>query len=152
MKKYELRIATRFSDEEKRRMVEAFIEYQRKDRTTLEAYAAHIGIPYYTFREWYRDPRYNPEWYRRHSSVIGVPAAEEKQDACIERYLELKKDREISLHEYAGISGIPYYTLRAWWREYCDRNGLERKGSENKTEDALHRDNHTSTAEGPHDI
>ena len=118
MKTYTMKVATKFSDEEESRMIENFLKKQRETGISIEAYASLIGIPRYTFRDWYRDPRYNPEWEDKHPNLKDIARFSDRREDAIRRYLELTKTREISLHEFAGIIGIPYYTLRSWWRDY----------------------------------
>ena len=56
----------RYTPDEKSEIMLTFIERRETEGISLRCYAGEIGIPYYTMRDMYRDPRYNPEWDRRY--------------------------------------------------------------------------------------
>lgn len=56
----------RYTPDEKSEIMLTFIERRKTEGISLRCYAGEIGIPYYTMRDMYRDPRYNPEWDRRY--------------------------------------------------------------------------------------
>lgn len=69
-----------YTSEMKAACIEAF--WKRKDIDPLHSirdHAAASGVPYYTFRDWYRDPRYNARFSRRHEycSSAGLRMPEE---------------------------------------------------------------------------
>lgn len=117
VREYNLRVASRYTDDEKRRMVADYLK-KRKKGTTLTSYASICGISKYTFRDWFRDPRYNPEWEVLHPDIIGEPPLSVDSENAIHVYENIYAPKGISLHEYAGITSIPYYTLRSWYRKY----------------------------------
>ena len=48
----------------KKKAVEDFWNQKDKDNLlSIRTYAALIGVPYYIFRDWYRDPRYNRRFF-----------------------------------------------------------------------------------------
>ena len=51
----------RYTPDEKSEIMLTFIERRKTEGISLRCYAGEIGIPYYTMRDMYRDPRYNPE-------------------------------------------------------------------------------------------
>ena len=57
----------RYTEEEKRAIVNTFLERRRAEGISLRWYACESGIPYYTLRDMYRDSRYNSEWMNRYS-------------------------------------------------------------------------------------
>ena len=121
--KYTLRVIEKFSDEEKKRMVSQFLRRNEEDGIGLERYAALIGISRYTFRDWYRDPRYNEKWSELRGKKAGSePQSDddryqsERAERIIADFQKRQESEGISLHEYAGLTGIPYYTLRYYWR------------------------------------
>lgn len=61
-----------YTKENRKEAVENF--WRRRDEgeyLSVRTYAALIGIPYYTFRDWYRDPRYNGRFF--YSRVLNSP-------------------------------------------------------------------------------
>lgn len=53
-----------YTKEMRKKAVEDF--WKQKDEykpLSIRTYAALIGVPYYTFRDWYRDPRYNEHFF-----------------------------------------------------------------------------------------
>lgn len=53
-----------YTMEMKKKAVEDFWNQKDKDNLlSIRTYAALIGVPYYTFRDWYRDPRYNRRFF-----------------------------------------------------------------------------------------
>lgn len=53
-----------YTIEMKKKAVEDFWNQKDKDNLlSIRNYAALIGVPYYTFRDWYRDPRYNRRFF-----------------------------------------------------------------------------------------
>lgn len=53
-----------YTIEMKKKAVEDFWNQKDKDNLlSIRTYAALIGVPYYTFRDWYRDPRYNRRFF-----------------------------------------------------------------------------------------
>lgn len=53
-----------YTIEMKKKAVEDFWNQKDKDNLlSIRTYAALIGVPYYTFRDWYRDPRYNGRFF-----------------------------------------------------------------------------------------
>ena len=118
MQEYQLRIATRYTDEEKSGMISDFIRERNRTSVSLDMYANRIGVSKYTFRDWYRDARYNPEWEEIHPKVRRISRSAKDSREAIRDFLKKKKKTGISLREYSGLTGIPYYTLRSWWRKY----------------------------------
>ena len=56
----------RYTPDEKSEIMLTFIERRKTEGISLRCYAGEIGIPYYTMRDMYRDPRYN-------AGEIGIP-------------------------------------------------------------------------------
>ena len=56
----------KYTPEEKRNITCLFIQRRKEEGISLRNYAGEVGIPYYTMRDMYRDPRYNPEWEHRY--------------------------------------------------------------------------------------
>lgn len=46
--------------------MDGFLEERDVLGTSLRDYAAKIDVRYYTFRDWYRDPRINKRYSERH--------------------------------------------------------------------------------------
>lgn len=116
MREYPLRIATKFTDEEKKRMVSRFLDERKRTGIGVERYSAIIGVPRYTFRDWYRDPRFNPEWDVLHPEIGHINSKSASPEEAMLLFERLNEEESISLHEFAGMIGVPYYTVRLWWR------------------------------------
>lgn len=56
----------KYTPEEKTAIMLLFLKRRKAEGISLRNYAGEIGIPYYTMRDIYRDPRYNPEWALRY--------------------------------------------------------------------------------------
>lgn len=59
----------KYSDKEKKRIMDRYWEMKLSDPgLSLRQFAGMQGIGYYTFRDWYRDPRYNRFWSMRYEN------------------------------------------------------------------------------------
>lgn len=47
-------------------MISEFLKEKTEKGRTISDFARIHGIPFYTFRDWYRDPAVNPEWPLRY--------------------------------------------------------------------------------------
>lgn len=51
---------------DRKAVLDRFWELKEKDPDfSLHDYAGQLGMPYYTLRDWYRDPRYNARFFKR---------------------------------------------------------------------------------------
>ena len=61
-----------YTNEMQKRAVKEFWKKKDEDSSfSIRTYSALIGVPYYTFRDWYRDPRYNGRFF--YSRVMNSP-------------------------------------------------------------------------------
>ncbi len=52
-----------YAKEKREQLVKTFFELQRSDvPVSIRSYAAHVGVKYYTFRDWYRDYKASAEY------------------------------------------------------------------------------------------
>ena len=66
----------RYSEEEKLNLVSEFLRRRSEEGISIRQFAGEKDIHYYTFRDFYRDPKYNPEWEGRYEySPQDNPAA-----------------------------------------------------------------------------
>ena len=53
----------KYAKEEKDQLVRKYFELQKSEvPVSIRTYAAHIGVKYYTFRDWYRDYKASAEY------------------------------------------------------------------------------------------
>lgn len=66
----------RYTEEAKALLVSQFLAQREAYGISLRAFAGINGIPYYTMRDMYRDPRFNQKWKDRYCfSTQDNPAA-----------------------------------------------------------------------------
>ena len=66
----------RYSEETKMELVRSFLKRRDEEGISMRQFAGENNIPYYTFRDFYRDPKYNPEWENRYEySLQDNPSA-----------------------------------------------------------------------------
>lgn len=52
-----------YTNEEKDKMVKTYFKLQKSEvPVSVRTYAAHVGVKYYTFRDWYRDYKARSEY------------------------------------------------------------------------------------------
>ncbi len=52
-----------YANEKRRQLVRTFFDLQRADvPVSIRSYASHVGVKYYTFRDWYRDYKASAEY------------------------------------------------------------------------------------------
>ncbi len=52
-----------YAKETRRQLVRTYFELQKADvPVSIRSYAAHVGVKYYTFRDWYRDYKASAEY------------------------------------------------------------------------------------------
>ena len=56
----------KYSEEEKKKLVGTFLKRRKEEGISMRMFAGSVGIPYYTFRDFYHDPKYNPDWENRY--------------------------------------------------------------------------------------
>lgn len=68
-----------YTKEMREKSLENFWKQKDEDNLlSIRTYAALIGVPYYTFRDWYRDPRYNKRFFctrRTHQKQANTKAS-----------------------------------------------------------------------------
>lgn len=72
-----------YNDENKRNFIERFRAERNQSFVSIRAFANRNGIPYYTFRDWYRDERFNPQQEERKlysTSPVGINIKGKKND------------------------------------------------------------------------
>ncbi len=109
-----------YTDREKRELISDFLKRRKTTGISLADYSVIANVPRYTMRDWYRDPRYNPQW----QELRGVKPAKaplKSGEEAIRDFIQENRETGISMHSYAAKVGIPYYTLRYHWRNH--RNG-----------------------------
>lgn len=85
-----------YTKEEKDQIVRIFFDLQESEvPVTIRTYAAHVGVKYYTFRDWYRD-------YKASAKYQNISTEEYSK----RRRDEIEKAKKISFDE-----GFPFVQI-----------------------------------------
>lgn len=72
----------KYNNEEKEQLVRKYFELKTSEvPVSVRTYAAHIGVRYYTFRDWYRDYKANAEYQNITTEEYSEKRIDEAKDA-----------------------------------------------------------------------